>query len=62
MVKVECVVEAKNYLGEGALWDPVEGLLYWVDMLDKQVWSFNPRSGAKRTWQLPKIVGAFVLR
>ena len=31
-------------------------------MLDKQVWSFNPRSGAKRTWQLPKIVGAFVLR
>ncbi|MBT5037687.1 MAG: SMP-30/gluconolactonase/LRE family protein [Rhodospirillaceae bacterium] len=62
MVKVECAVEAKNYLGEGAIWDPVEGLLYWVDMLDKQVWSFNPRSGATRTWQLPKIVGAFVLR
>ena len=62
MVKVECVVEAKNYLGEGALWDPVEGLLYWVDMLDKQVWSFNPRSGGKRMWQLQKIGGAFVRR
>jgi sugar lactone lactonase YvrE len=40
----------------------VDGLLYWVDMLDKQVWSFNPKSGKTQTWQLPKIVGAFALR
>ena len=42
MVKIECVVEAKNYLGEGPVWDPVEGVLYWVDMLDKEVWRLDP--------------------
>lgn len=62
MVKVECVLEAKNYLGEGPVWDPVDGLLYWVDMLEKKIWSFDPRSKRTRTWQLPKIVGAFALR
>ena len=45
MVKIECVVEAENYLGEGPVWDPVEGVLYWVDMLDKEVWRLDPRTG-----------------
>ena len=62
MVKIECVVEANNYLGEGPVWDPVEGVLYWVDMLDKEVWRLDPRTGKTRTWTLPKTVGAFALR
>lgn len=62
MVKIECVVEAKNYLGEGPVWDPVDGVLYWVDMLDKEVWRLDPRTGKTRTWTLPKTVGAFALR
>ena len=62
MVKIECVVEAGNYLGEGPVWDPVEGVLYWVDMLDKEVWRLDPRTGKTRTWTLPKTVGAFALR
>ena len=62
MVKVECVVESKNYLGEGPVWDPVEGVLYWVDMLEKKIWSFEPSRDKTRTWQLPKVVGAFALR
>ena len=62
MVKIECVVEANNYLGEGPVWDPVDGVLYWVDMLDKEVWRLDPRSGKTRTWTLPKTVGAFALR
>ena len=49
MVKIECVVEAGNYLGEGPVWDPVEGVLYWVDMLDKEVWRLDPRTGKTRT-------------
>ena len=62
MVKIECVVEAGNYLGEGPVWDPVEGVLYWVDMLDKEVWRLDPRTGKTHTWTLPKTVGAFALR
>jgi sugar lactone lactonase YvrE len=62
MAKVECVLEAKNILGEGPLWDPVDGLLYWVDMLGKEIWSLDPKRGRTKTWQLPKIVGAFALR
>ena len=62
MVRIECVVEANNYLGEGPVWDPVDGVLYWVDMLDREVWRLDPRSGRTRTWTLPKTVGAFALR
>jgi len=35
MVKIECVVECKNWLGEGPVWDTQEGALYWVDMLEQ---------------------------
>ena len=62
MVKIECVVESHNALGEGPLWDPVDGLLYWVDMIEKQVWSYSPGTGKTKTWSLPKEVGAFALR
>ena len=62
MVKIECVVEANNYLGEGPVWDPVDGLLYWVDMLEQEIWCHNPRSEETRVWTLPKMVGAIALR
>ena len=62
MVKIECAVDCKNWLGEGPIWDPVEGVLYWVDMLEQEIWRFEPSSGKTKTWKLPKIVGAFSLR
>ncbi|MBT6440837.1 MAG: SMP-30/gluconolactonase/LRE family protein [Alphaproteobacteria bacterium] len=62
MVNIECVVDAHNYLGEGPVWDVEEGALYWVDMLEQQVWRYEPTSGKTRTWTLPKTVGAFALR
>lgn len=48
MVNVECVVDCHNYLGEGPVWDVQEGALYWVDMLEQQVWCHEPSSGKTR--------------
>jgi sugar lactone lactonase YvrE len=62
MVKIECVVEAKNWLGEGPVWDVKEGALYWVDMLEQEIWRYEPTSGKTKTWKLPKVVGAFSMR
>jgi sugar lactone lactonase YvrE len=30
-VRIECVLECENHLGEGPVWDVEEGRLYWVD-------------------------------
>ena len=61
MVEIECVGESTNTMGEGPLWDPVESILYWVDMLEKEVWSYSPSTGKTRTWPVPKEIGAFAL-
>jgi len=30
-VKIECILECANHLGESPIWDVEEGRLYWVD-------------------------------
>ena len=30
-VKIECILECNNHLGEGPVWDVEEGRLYWLD-------------------------------
>lgn len=62
MVKIECVVDCTNWLGEGPVWEPETGLLYWVDMLEQQIWGLDPRTGKTKTWSLPKVVGAIAPR
>lgn len=64
---IECVVAASNELGEGPIWDPEEGLLYWVDGTGRRVgkpsiWRLDPRTGKTRHWSLDHDVGAMALR
>ena len=33
MVEIRCIVDAKNHLGEGPLWDVQDRKIYWVDSL-----------------------------
>jgi len=66
-VKIECVLECANHLGEGPVWDVDELCLYWLDCTGRRVgnptiWRLDPRSGRIRNWSLNVDVGAMALR
>jgi sugar lactone lactonase YvrE len=45
-------------LGECPVWNPVEGLLYWVDIDGCAVHAFDPAEGLDRSWPLAVRPGA----
>lgn len=66
-IKIECVLECRNHLGEGPVWDVEEGRLYWVDGTGRRVgnpaiWRMDPRTRKVENWALDKDIGAMALR
>jgi sugar lactone lactonase YvrE len=61
-VQVRRLVETRNALGEGPLWDPVDHVIYWVDILDRTVWRADANGGNARDWSVPAHIGALALR
>ena len=64
---IECIVDCKNHLGEGPVWDAAEPRLYWVDGTGRRVgkpniWRLDPRSGKVDNWSVDHDVGALALR
>lgn len=49
-------------VGEGALWDEEQGVLYWVDILSNKLYIYDPASGENRTFDVGQHVGTVVLR
>ena len=66
-IRIECVLECENHLGEGPVWDVEEGRLYWVDGTGRRVgkpslWRMDPKNGKVENWRLDRDVGAMALR
>lgn len=66
-VKIECILECNNYLGESPVWDVGEGRLYWVDGTGRRVgnpsiWRMDPKTGKVENWTFDKDIGAIALR
>ncbi|HSR13075.1 MAG TPA: SMP-30/gluconolactonase/LRE family protein, partial [Thermodesulfobacteriota bacterium] len=66
-IKIECVLECENHLGEGPVWDGDENCLYWVDGTGRRVgrpsiWRWEPETGRLKNWALTHDVGAMALR
>lgn len=57
---VKLVMSANAELGEGPSWDAAEKRLWWVDILGKRLFEFDPVSGENRRYELPQMVGAVV--
>jgi sugar lactone lactonase YvrE len=55
------VLDARAELGEGPVWDPSGGCLYFVDILRGQVHRFEPASHATRIYPINDMVGAAAL-
>ena len=60
--EAELVIPAKAILGEGPCWDSDKKVLYWVNILDKKVNIYDPRSHKNREIQLGQMVGTVVPR
>ncbi len=48
--------------GEGPVSDEGEQALHYIDILEKQVFRWNPASGDHRSWGLPAMIGSMALR
>lgn len=61
MSEVVCVGPTGCMLGEGPLWSPTEGFLWWVDIKRAKLHRHNPRTGNTRRYELPIHASALAL-
>jgi len=53
-------LDAKARLGEGALWHPLEQVLYWVDIEGKALHRYDPASRQDKKFTVPARIGTVV--
>jgi len=58
--QVKVVIKIKSKLGEGAFWDHHQQQLYWIDIVDKKVYIYDPATEKNRTFDMPSSVGTVV--
>ena len=61
-VQTRRLIETRNTLGDGPVWDPVDRVVYWVDILGRTVWRADADGGNERDWPVPEHIGALALR
>ena len=52
----------KCKVGEGPVWDPAERALYYIDIVDKAVFRWDPDTADLQRWSVPDIIGSLALR
>ena len=61
MTEAVCVAPTGCVLGEGPLWSPSEGFLWWVDIKRAKLHRYNPKTGNTRRYDLPIHASALAL-
>jgi sugar lactone lactonase YvrE len=61
-MRIECVVNQRELLGECPLWDERAQRLWWVDILAPALKQLDPASGAVTQNPLPEAMGSFAFR
>ena len=62
MSSIDVLIDIKNQLGEGPLWDVEEQRLYWVDGFGMLVFRATADGREVRAWEVPQPVGCLALR
>jgi sugar lactone lactonase YvrE len=57
-LEVRCVVKADDRLGEGPVWSPNEGRLYWFDIKGKRLAWYEPATDERGAFELPMRASA----
>jgi len=62
-MNLRCAVDAKNELGETPLWCPATQTLWWIDIEQPRLQSFEPRTGAYKAYSFDTTyLGSVALR
>lgn len=61
-VAVECALDARATLGEGAAWDTSANALWWVDIAAPALHRFHPETARNDTWKMPSAIGCVAPR
>ncbi len=56
------VSDGAALLGEGPVWIPAEGAVYWVDIKAPAVHRHDPATGENRSWPMPEEIGCIAPR
>ncbi|PWE57743.1 calcium-binding protein [Metarhizobium album] len=62
MVDIRLLVDSKNHLGEGPLWDVEEQRLYWIDSSAAEIWTCKEDGSDVRLHYVPSHIGSMALR
>jgi L-arabinonolactonase len=54
-------ISVGNTLGEGVLWDPIEGRVWWTDIQERRLFRYDSHERALQTFELPERLGSFGL-
>ena len=60
--QAELVLDARATLGEGALWDATDDVLWWIDIEGRLVHRYDPATGEDRTTDVGQRIGTVVRR
>ncbi len=61
-MSAEIAYDARDGVGESALWSPSERALYWVDIIAKTIQRVEIASGRQDQWTMPEFPTAVALR
>lgn len=58
----ERVVDCRNHHGEGILWNPADGLVWWTDIEGRAIWTYDPLKEESASFPMPHRVCCFAPR
>ncbi|WP_426106074.1 SMP-30/gluconolactonase/LRE family protein [Massilia sp. TSP1-1-2] len=61
-VRIERIEAPRCTVGESPLWVVAEQAWYWVDIVERTIWRWNPASGAIANWNTPQMVACLAAR
>lgn len=61
-ITVDCVLDARAGIGEGAIWSVEDQALWWVDIPAGLLCRFDPARAENRTWDVGQPLGCFAFR
>ena len=61
-VSVEVAVDSRSKVGEGAVWDVADGLLWWVDIKQGLIHRYDPECGRNDSFDFGEPVGCLARR